>query len=199
MRFSIANKSFNKFAGIAAALMILPVAVACDSQVAETTEPTESADTEVPADTAETPAEGETIVDIAAADDSFEILVAAIEAAGLTEALSGEGPFTVFAPTDEAFEALPEGVLDSLLLPENQEVLSQILTYHVVPAEVLSSEIAPGAVETVEGGEVDIAVDGDTVSVNDATVVMPDVMASNGVIHVIDSVLVPPTVDVSAL
>ncbi len=199
MRFSISNKSFNKFAGIAAALMILPVAVACDSQVAETTEPIEPVDTEMPADTAETTTESETIVDVAAANGSFNTLVAAIEAAGLAETLSGEGPFTVFAPTDEAFAALPEGVLDSLLLPENQEVLAQILTYHVVPAEVPSSEITPGAVATVEGEEVNIAVDGDTVSVNDATVAMPDVMASNGVIHVIDSVLVPSTVDVSAL
>ncbi|WP_228024892.1 fasciclin domain-containing protein [cf. Phormidesmis sp. LEGE 11477] len=198
MRFSISNKSFNKFAGVAAALMILPVAVACDSQVADTTESIEPVDTEMPADTAET-TEGETIVDVAAANGSFDTLVAAVQAAGLAETLSSEGPFTVFAPTDEAFEALPEGALDSLLEPENQEVLSQILTYHVVPAEVPSSEIAPGAVATVEGEEVDIAVDGDTVSVNDATVVTADVMASNGVIHVIDSVLVPPTVDLSAL
>ncbi|MBE9062204.1 fasciclin domain-containing protein [cf. Phormidesmis sp. LEGE 11477] len=178
--------------------MILPVAVACDSQVADTTESIEPVDTEMPADTAET-TEGETIVDVAAANGSFDTLVAAVQAAGLAETLSSEGPFTVFAPTDEAFEALPEGALDSLLEPENQEVLSQILTYHVVPAEVPSSEIAPGAVATVEGEEVDIAVDGDTVSVNDATVVTADVMASNGVIHVIDSVLVPPTVDLSAL
>ena len=200
MRFSTSNKSFNKFAGIAAALMILPVAVACDNQVSETAEPVEPVDTtEIPADTAETSTEGETIVDVAAANGSFNTLVAAIEAAGLAETLNGEGPFTVFAPTDQAFEALPAGVLDKLLLPENQEVLSQILTYHVIPAEVPSSEITPGAVETVEGEAVDIAVDGGTVSVNGATVAMPDVMASNGVIHVIDSVLVPPTVDVSAL
>ncbi len=197
MRFSISDKPFNKIASIAAALMILPVAVACDAPVAETTEPADTA--EMPADTAEMPAEGETIVDVAASNGSFNTLVTAIQSAGLAETLSDEGPFTVFAPTDEAFDALPAGVLDKLLLPENQEVLAQILTYHVVAAEVPSSEITPGMVATVEGGEVDIAVDGSTVTVNGATVTMPDVMASNGVIHVIDSVLVPPTVDVSAL
>ncbi len=197
MRFSISNKPFNKLAGLAAALMILPVAVACDSQVAETTEPVDTA--EMPADTAEMPMEGETIVDVAAANGSFNTLVAAIQSAGLAETLSAEGPYTVFAPTDEAFAALPAGVLDKLLLPENQEVLTQILTYHVVPAEVPSSAIEPGMVTTVEGGDVDIAADGGTVTVNGATVTMPDVMASNGVIHVIDSVLVPSTVNVSAL
>lgn len=197
MRFSISNKPFNKLAGIAAALMILPVAVACDTPVAETTEPADT--TEMPADTAATPTGGDTIVDVAASNGSFNTLVSAIQSAGLAETLSGEGPFTVFAPTDEAFDALPEGVLDKLLLPENQEVLTQILTYHVLPAEVPSSEISPGMVATVEGEDVDIAVDGSNVTVNGATVAMPDVMASNGVIHVIDSVLVPPTVDVSAL
>ncbi|MEM8505968.1 MAG: fasciclin domain-containing protein [Cyanobacteria bacterium P01_D01_bin.1] len=197
MKFSIFNKSFRRFVGVAAALMVLPVVVACETQVSETTEPVET--TEAPTDAAETPTEDGTIVDVAASNGSFNTLVAAIESAGLAETLSGEGPYTVFAPTDEAFEALPEGVLDALLLPENQETLSQVLTYHVVPAEVPSSDIAPGMVETVGGESVDVAVDGETVTVNEATVVMPDVMASNGVIHVVDSVLVPPTVDVSML
>ena len=104
-----------------------------------------------------------------------------------------------FAPTDEAFEALPEGVLEQLLLPENQEALTSILTYHVVPGEVPASEIESGPVPTAEGGEVDVTADGGTVTVNGATVVEPDVMASNGVIHVIDQVLLPPTLDLSTL
>jgi len=203
MRFTLSSLSFSKLAGVAAALMILPVAVACDSQPEDTAVDTP---TEEPADTtAEAPAEdemmteGETIVDVASANGSFNTLVAAIDAAGLTETLNGEGPYTVFAPTDEAFAALPEGVLDQLLLPENQEVLAQILTYHVVAGEVPSSEVQTGMVPSVEGSDLDIVADGGSVTVNGANVVTPDVMASNGVIHVIDTVLLPPSVDPTAL
>lgn len=195
MRFS--QFSLKKFAGVAAAIAILPVAVACDT--ATTEEPDVAVEeTEVPADT-EVVAEGDTIVDVAAANGSFNTLVAAIDAAGLTETLSGEGPYTVFAPTDDAFAALPDGVLDNLLLPENQEVLTQILTYHVVPGEVLAADVTTGPAATVEGSELDLVAEGGTVTVNEATVSTPDVTASNGVIHVIDSVLVPASVDVSAL
>lgn len=194
MRFSI--KSFRNLTGVAAALMILPVAVACGTADTETVEPTAEAP-EVTEDVMVT--EGETIVDVAAANGSFNTLVAAVEAAGLVETLSGEGPYTVFAPTDEAFAALPEGTLDKLLLPENQEALTQILTYHVVPAEVTSSDIEPGMVTTVEGDDLDITVDAGAVMVNGASVVQPDVVASNGVIHVIDSVLLPPTLDLASL
>ena len=137
-------------------------------------------------------AEASTIVDVAASNDSFETLVAAIEAAGLVETLSGEGPFTVFAPTDEAFAALPEGVLEQLLLPENRDMLVSILTYHVVPGKVTSSDIAPGEVSTVEGSSVSVAVEDGQVAVNEATVIMADVEASNGVIHAIDQVILPP-------
>src|SRR6056297_3385086 len=143
-------------------------------------------------------AEGNTIVDVAVEAGSFETLVAAIDAAGLVETLSGEGPLTVFAPTDEAFAALPEGLVDALLLPENQETLAAILTYHVVPGTVLSTDLAEGEVETVEGQTVAVSLD-DGVFVNDAEVVTADVEASNGVIHVIDSVLLPPDVDPAAL
>ncbi|SRR6056297_196797 len=143
-------------------------------------------------------AEGNTIVDVAVEAGSFETLVAAVDAAGLVETLSGEGPFTVFAPTDEAFAALPEGLVDALLLPENQETLAAILTYHVVPGTVLSTDLAEGEVETVEGQTVAVSLD-DGVFVNDAEVVTADVEASNGVIHVIDSVLLPPDVDPAAL
>lgn len=144
-------------------------------------------------------ADAGTIVDVASGNPDFSTLVAAVQAAGLAETLSADGPYTVFAPTDAAFEALPAGVLDALLLPENKEVLTQILTYHVVEGEVMSTDIEPGDVPTVEGEDLTIDVTDGTVTVNGATVEAADVEASNGVIHVIDEVLVPPNVDVNAL
>ncbi|MFT4656145.1 MAG: transforming growth factor-beta-induced protein [Candidatus Aldehydirespiratoraceae bacterium] len=140
-----------------------------------------------------------TIVDVAVGAGTFETLVAAVTAADLAETLSGEGPFTVFAPTDEAFAALPDGLVDALLLPENKDALVAILTYHVLGAEVPSSDVAPGDVDTLQGEAITIAADGDTLTVNEATIIAVDVEASNGVIHVIDSVLVPPSIDPSTL
>ncbi len=138
--------------------------------------------------------EAGTIVEVASGNPDFSTLVAAIEAAGLAETLSGTGPFTVFAPTNEAFEALPAGVLDKLLLPENKETLTKVLTYHVVPGEVTSDMVKAGDVTTVEGSTIAITTDGG-VKINDtATVTAVDVDASNGVIHVIDSVLIPADV-----
>jgi len=141
-----------------------------------------------------------TIVDVASANEDFETLVAAVGAADLAETLSGEGPFTVFAPTDAAFEALPEGLLDALLLPENKDVLTSILTYHVVSGEVTSDQVTAGDVDTVEGEAITITTPDGKVVLNDsAEVTAVDVDASNGVIHVIDGVLVPPSVDVNSL
>ncbi|MGP1384340.1 MAG: fasciclin domain-containing protein [Thainema sp.] len=135
------------------------------------------------------------IVEVASSAGSFNTLTQAIEAAGLTETLSQDGSsYTVFAPTDEAFNQLPEGTLDQLLLPENQELLRQILTYHVVPQAVTSSEIQPGEVSTVEGSPVNLQVDGSSVMVNEAMVTQPDIEASNGVIHAIDQVILPPQI-----
>jgi len=125
-------------------------------------------------------------------------LVAAINAADLGETLSGEGPFTVFAPTNEAFAALPAGVLDALLLPENKDALTKILTYHVVSGNVLAADITDGDVTTVEGQNVTLST-ADGVTVNGATVVTADIVTDNGVIHVVDAVLVPADVDVAAL
>ena len=139
-----------------------------------------------------------TIVDVASANPDFSTLVAAVSAAGLVETLSGEGPFTVFAPTNAAFDALPPGVLDALLLPENKDALVKILTYHVVPGTVLAADITDGDVATVEGQTVAIST-ANGVTVNGAAVVTADVVADNGVIHVIDAVLVPSDVDVAAL
>jgi len=140
-----------------------------------------------------------TIVDVAVGAGTFNTLVAAVTAAGLVETLSGEGPFTVFAPTDEAFAALPDGLVDALLLPENIGALAAILTYHVIGAEVPSADVAPGPVTTVQGEDVTISAEGDALMVNEATIIAVDVKADNGVIHVIDGVLVPPSIDPSAL
>lgn len=131
------------------------------------------------------------IVDIAVEAGSFTTLVAAVQAAGLVETLKGDGPFTVFAPTDDAFAALPEGTVEDLLKPENKDQLTAILTYHVVPAKVMSGDLSNDmSAATVQGGEVKIMTDGG-VTVNGANVVTADIEASNGVIHVIDAVILP--------
>ena len=139
-----------------------------------------------------------TIVDVAVGAGNFSTLVAAVTAADLVETPSGTGPFTVFAPTDEAFAALPAGVLDALLLPENKAVLAQILTYHVVSGTVMAADVTDGDVATVEGSNIKLST-ASGVTVNGATVVAADVMASNGVIHAIDAVILPPGVDVAKL
>ena len=133
------------------------------------------------------------IVDTAVSAGSFTTLVAAVQAAGLAETLKGEGPFTVFAPTDDAFAKLPAGTVDNLLKPENQEQLQQILTYHVVPGKVMSSDLQGKSTTaaTVEGSEVEIDASGSAVMVEGATVTQADIAASNGVIHVIDTVIMP--------
>jgi len=138
------------------------------------------------------------IVAVAQGNEDFSTLVAAVTAAGLGEALSGEGPLTVFAPTNAAFEALPAGLLEKLLLPENKEVLTKILTYHVVAAKVMAADVKAGDVATLEGSTFAVTTEGG-VKVNTANVTATDVPASNGVIHVIDAVLVPASIDVSSL
>lgn len=141
--------------------------------------------------------QGNDIIDIAAANGNFTTLVAAIQAAGLEETLRGPGPFTVFAPTDTAFAALPAGTVDSLLLPENKDQLVSILTYHVVPGSIQSGDVL-GTVQdvaTVNGKTVRVNGTGGkygaAVRVNNANVTSADIFASNGVIHVIDKVLLP--------
>ncbi|MEY2995218.1 MAG: hypothetical protein RLZ86_33 [Actinomycetota bacterium] len=138
------------------------------------------------------------IVAVASGAGSFSTLVAAVQAADLVGTLQSDGPFTVFAPTDDAFAALPAGVLDALLLPENKDVLVKILTYHVVAGKVMAADVTAGDVATVEGQTIALGTDGG-VTVNGANVVTADVEASNGVIHVIDAVILPPDVDPSAL
>ncbi|WP_171121876.1 MULTISPECIES: fasciclin domain-containing protein [unclassified Ruegeria] len=131
------------------------------------------------------------IVDTAVGAGSFETLVAAVQAAELVDTLKGEGPFTVFAPNDEAFAALPEGTVETLLKPENKDQLVAILTYHVVPGKVMSGDLSDEMkAATVQGGEVTIDLD-NGVMINDASVVQADIETSNGVIHVIDKVILP--------
>jgi uncharacterized surface protein with fasciclin (FAS1) repeats len=200
------RKSSTRLAGVAAVAGLV-VLSACGSDsndaddAAETTEA--PAATEAPASTEGDMEEGDmdeagTIVDVAVANGSFNTLVAAVTAADLVETLSSEGPFTVFAPTDDAFAALPEGLVDCLLLEENVDALSAILTYHVVSGQVMSTDLTDGPVATVQGEEITVDLS-DGVTLNDSvTVAAADVEASNGVIHVIDGVLVPPSIDVAA-
>lgn len=132
-----------------------------------------------------------TVVEIAAGNKDFSTLVTAVKAAGLAETLSGEGPFTVFAPTNEAFAKLPKGTVEDLLKPENKTKLAGILTYHVVSGKVLAADVKPGKVKTVNGAELTIEVKDGAVTVDGAKVTKTDIVGSNGVIHVIDSVVLP--------
>ncbi len=132
------------------------------------------------------------IVDTAVGAGSFNTLVAAVTAADLVDTLKSEGPFTVFAPTDEAFGKLPEGTVESLLKPENKEKLQAILLYHVVPGNVMAADVVKlSSAKTANDMQLAIMVDGKTVKVNDAQVIQTDIKTSNGVIHVIDTVLIP--------
>lgn len=133
------------------------------------------------------------IIDTAVEAGQFTTLAAALGAAGLVETLKGPGPFTVFAPTDAAFAKLPAGTVENLLKPENKDQLAAILTYHVVPGTVMAADVVKvDEAETVNGQMLDVTVSGDQVMVNDATVTATDIAATNGVIHVIDTVVMPP-------
>jgi len=139
-----------------------------------------------------TTAQSQTIVAVAAANDNFSTLKTALEAASLTETLAGQGPFTVFAPTNAAFETLGKDKVQALLKPENKNKLVKVLTYHVVPGQLLSTDLKSGKTKTAEGDSVTVMVSGGKVKVNNAKVTQADIKASNGVIHVIDAVLLPP-------
>ncbi len=148
-----------------------------------------------PAPTGASPAPtaaGKDIVAIASGDAQFKTLTKALGSAGLVTTLQGKGPFTVFAPTDAAFAALPKGTVENLLKPENKAKLTKILTYHVVPGSVVSTSLKSGDVKSVEGSSLKVAVSPGKVTVGGANVVKADIKASNGVIHVIDKVLMPP-------
>ncbi len=134
---------------------------------------------------------GKDLVAVAAGADNFKTLVAAVKAAGLVETLQGKGPFTIFAPTDAAFAKLPAGTVESLLKPENKEKLVAILTYHVVPGKVLAADVKSGEAKTAQGQSVKLVVSDAGVTVDGVKVVKTDVLAENGVIHVIDTVILP--------
>ena len=162
-----------------------------DSMEEEDTVEAETPESESESAEAEMNTEEYTIAELTGSSESFEILAAALAAADLTETLGQEGPYTIFAPTDDAFEALPEGAVEQLLLPENKDVLIQILSYHVVPGALFSDSLETGDVTSVEGSDIAVEV-GDMVTVNNANVLVADVEASNGVIHIIDRVILPP-------
>jgi len=134
--------------------------------------------------------DGMTIVEVASSNDSFNTLEQAVQAANLADTLSGEGPYTVFAPTDEAFDQLPEGALEFLLQPENQELLAEVLTYHVVPGSVMSGDLTSGGLDTLNGG-IAVGVSDSGIVINNASVINPNIEASNGVVHVVNRVLIP--------
>ncbi|WP_414706566.1 fasciclin domain-containing protein [Roseivirga sp. UBA838] len=144
--------------------------------------------------TGQTQAQTKDIVDLAAGNENLSTLVAAVKAAGLVETLKGDGPFTVFAPTNEAFAALPDGTLEMLLKPENKDKLIAILTYHVVAAKVMSTDLSNGQkAKTVQGEQVSVMINNGRVMISGAQVVVADVKASNGVVHVINKVILPPS------
>lgn len=190
------------FIGLAAAASLTLAACGSDSSTEETTSPSPAATSaEASASASEEmsdEASTSDIVGVASANPTTTTLVTALDAAGLVEALQAPGPFTVFAPTDDAFAALPEGVLDQLVQPENKDALTKVLTYHVVEGAVMAADVTDGEVPTLEGQSLTLST-ADGVTVNGATVTTPDIEASNGVIHLIDTVLLPPDFDASTL
>ena len=189
----------KKIAAIAAASMLVLAACGSDDNASDSTDATDAttpaAEVEyTPKDAADA---GTIFVEIASSNDQFGTLFTAVAVAGLGDTLAGEGPFTVFAPTKAAFDALPQGLLTKLLLPANKAVLAEILAYHVVAGKVTSADVAAGEVATVQGENITITTDGG-VKVNTATVTQTDFPATNGVIHMINEVLVPPSIDVAA-
>lgn len=182
---------------VAVGVLALGAAACGDDDGAAPEEPS-TAMAESPAESGTSaPESPATVVDVAASNDDFSTLVTAVDSAGLAETLSGDGPFTVFAPVNDAFAALPPGTLDSLLLPENQDQLTAVLTYHVVPQEAMSDDLSDGmTVTTVQGQPLTVGVTDAGVTLTDATgntvsVVQADIEAGNGVVHIIDGVLIP--------
>lgn len=210
----------QKLAGLAAGLMILPVIAACEPQqtaqtppdtAPTTTEPSPGATTSPgePTPGATTPgtttppaaqaeADDNHVVDVVQANPSLKTLASVIDETDANEVLELQGPYTVFAPSDEAFNALPAETRQRLLQPENRQQLAQILFYHVVPGQVSADQLQSGDVKTVEGANVNVQVDqtANQVRVNDATVTQADIPASNGVVHIVDRVILPPNFNI---
>lgn len=189
-------KQFTGFAGVigASALIGFPAwaHINSNTSVANATQTQQVAGNVKTAASPAPTAAAKDIVAIASGDAQFKTLTKALGSAGLVTTLQGKGPFTVFAPTDAAFAALPKGTVENLLKPENKAQLTKILTYHVVPGSVVSTSLKSGDVKSVEGSSLKVAVSTGKVTVGGANVVKADIKASNGVIHVIDKVLMPP-------
>ncbi len=196
------TKARVTFIGLAAATALTLAACSSESS-SSTSSPTATTSPSMAASASPgmtNPASTSDIVGVASANASTTTLVTALEAAGLVEALQAPGPFTVFAPTNDAFAALPAGVLDKLVQPQNKAALTQILTYHVVNGEVMAADVTNGPVPTLEGQSITLSTANGGVTINDtAKVTTPDVDASNGVIHLIDTVLLPPGFDPATL
>lgn len=183
------TKNFTRNALIASALILSPMTFAQDAEKPKaTTEETKPAEKAV---------ETGSLTDLIADSATFSILTKALKAAELDVTLGSKGAYTVFAPTDEAFDKLPAGVLEKLLLPENKEKLRSLLLYHVVAGQVLSIDLKEGEVKTMNGEKVKIDVDGDKIKVDDSKVFSVDVMANNGVMHSVGEVIVPKSLDLS--
>jgi len=188
------NKIMKRFTMFAMLLVVASLVMAACAPAATPAPTAMPEPTATPEPTAMPEPMMKDIVDTAVADGRFTTLVAAVQAAGLVDTLKGEGPFTVFAPTDDAFAALPEGTVANLLLPENKQALTDILLYHVVSGEVMAADVtALTSAPTVLGKDVAVKVDMGNVYINNAKVIITDIETSNGVIHVIDTVLLPPT------
>lgn len=185
-------------AGVATASALALAACGSSSSSESSATPSPAMSSTMASPSASEPASTQDIVGVASANPTTTTLVTALDAAGLVEALQAPGPFTVFAPTDDAFAALPAGVLDKLVQPQNKDALTKILTYHVVQGEVPSSAVKDGDVPTLEGQSITLST-ADGVTVNGAKVTTPDVEASNGVIHLINQVLLPPGFDPATL
>ena len=187
----------NKLIAGLAAVAIVGALAACSSDSSSTTAGSATGSTAAATESSSTAATDMTITDIVASNPEFTTLLAAVGAADLGDTLAGEGPYTVFAPTNDAFDALPAGTLESLLKPANKDQLAAILTYHVVEGQVMAADVTPGDVTTVNGADFTISVENGDVFITDgqgnkAMVTQTDIEASNGVIHVIDAVLLPP-------
>lgn len=182
----------RQYLGITAAVVTLSLgAAACSSDGIDDAGKKDSTETTTTTTSPATDTSTQTIVEVASANSDFATLVSAVEVAGLVDTLSGTGPFTVFAPTNEAFSEIPAADLDAILADKAK--LTAILTYHVVPGKVLAADLKPQQkVATVQGGEVDIEVSGGKATINGCNIVKTDIAASNGVIHVIDCVITPP-------
>lgn len=179
----------NILTSFAAVVIIATTFVACNNAETKKEETTTEVTTEVPVTPAETPKD---IVDVAIGSPDHTTLVAAVTAAGLVETLKGAGPFTVFAPTNAAFAALPAGTVDGLLKPESKDALTKILTYHVVAGAVKAADLTDGQkVKTLQGEELTVSIKDGKVMINGANVTAADLTGSNGVVHVIDAVLMP--------